>query len=397
MTAASPLRGRYLVHNPGWNAFLRVSDAVLGTLFRAAPGPALTTRPRRLLLAVGGHLGDAIIASAVIPLLREELADIELGIVLGSWAAPALRGHPHLRWSHTIDHWHTNRSAEARPAKWRRYRRSRRRALEEIRAVGYDAAVDLYSFYPNVAGLLWRAGIPVRAGFTSGGYGPLYTHRLDWAHVGRHTAEQHVALLRTLFPRLGERAELRYDLPPVPAEARARVAALLSTEGIAAGEYVVLHMGTGASLREWPRESWRQLARALVGEGYRLVFTGVGAAEREAVRAVTDGLTEYTDLCDRLDWEGFREVLASAQLLVCGETAAMHVAAGMGIPCVVTMTGTAGPAQWRPLGSSSSVLVNPVPCVPCFQKLGCATMACVRGIGVNTVLEAVRARTRVGA
>ncbi len=397
MTAASPLRGRYLVHNPGWNAWLRVSDALLKTVFRSAPGTALTKRPQRLLLGVGGHLGDALIASAVIPLLREELPDTELGVILGSWAAAALDGHPHLRWTHTVDHWHTNRSAEARASKWRRYHHTRQRALEEIRAVGYDAAVDLYSFYPNVAGLLWRAGIPVRAGFTSGGYGPLYTHRLDWAHVGWHTAEQHVALLRTLFPRLGEGTELRYDLPPVPADVRARVAALLRGEGITAGEYVVLHMGTGASLREWPRESWRRLARALVADGYRLVFTGVGAAERAAIREVTDGLAECTDVCDRLDWHSFREMLASAQLLVCGETSAMHVAAAMGVPCVVTMTGTAGPAQWRPLGSTSSVLINPVPCAPCFQKRGCATMACVRGIGVQTVLDAVRARTRVGA
>jgi ADP-heptose:LPS heptosyltransferase len=394
-SAATPLRGRYLVKNPAWNAFLRVSDAVLAAVVRSEPGRAPAVYPRRVLLGVGGHLGDAIIASSVIPLLRAAVPDVQLGVVAGSWAVPAVEGHPHLRWIHTVDHWKTNRSPDSRLRKWRRYRRSRARALAEIREVGYDAAVDLYSFYPNMAGLLWEAGIPLRAGYTSGGYGPLYTHPLDWSQVGRHTAEQHLTLLRTLFPGIGEGLAMRYDLPPVPAAARERVAALLRAEGLAPGEYVAVHMGTGAPLREWPREKWLELVRVLVADGHRLIFTGVGPTEHAAVRHVIDGLPGCVDLCDCLDWHSFRQVLASARLVVCVETAAMHVAAAMGTPCVVTMTGMTGPTQWCPLGETSTVLVNPVPCVPCFRKHGCATMACVRDIGVDTVLRAVRGR--VGA
>jgi heptosyltransferase-3 len=103
------------------------------------------------------------------------------------------------------------------------------------------------------------------------------------------------------------------------------------------------------------------------------------------------------DLCGQLDWRSFSQLLACAQLLIGVDTAAVHVAAAMGTPCVVVTTGMSDPAQWRPLGERASVLVNAVPCLPCFQKHGCESMACIRGLGVHTVLEAARRHMRVTA
>jgi ADP-heptose:LPS heptosyltransferase len=389
---ASPLRGRFLVHNPTWSTFLRLADLLLAAVPRRGIAPSLG-EPRRVLLALGGHLGDAVIATTAIALVRQALPAAEIGVVLGSWAKPALEGHPRLRWIHTVDHWKSNRSAASRPAKWLRYRASRAHALREIRAVGYDAAVDLYMYYPNMAGLLWRAGIPVRVGYTSGGYGPLYTHPVDWSDGEDHTAEQQARLLRVLLPALGDTLA-RYELPPVPEDARQRVEAVLREAGLQPSGYIVVHMGPGSRLREWPAAKWRQLAEWLTADGHRLAFTGSGDEQARRIAEVTRDVRGCVDLCNRLTWQEFVHVVACAELLVGVETVAAHVAAAVMTPCVAIWSGIGRLSHWRPRGGECTVLMSPVPCAPCFRSRGCSAMSCVRDVSVDAVLEAVHSHLR---
>jgi ADP-heptose:LPS heptosyltransferase len=390
---ASPLRGRYLVQNRPWNAFLGVADRLLAAFVQPDRTRSFG-EPRRVLLAVGGHLGDAVIATSAIAYLRRALPAAEIGMVLGSWARPAVEGHPDLRWIHTLDHWKLNRTAGSLAAKWVRYRDTRHRAVREIRAVGYDAAVDLYMLYPNMAWLLWRAGIPVRIGYTSGGYGPLYTHALGWSDAERHTAEQQASLLRVLAPGKTETRASRYHLPPIPTAARRSAQNVLRDAGFVPGEYIVFHMGSGSAIREWPREKWRQLAQRLTADGHRLAFTGTGVDQEQQVAEVMHGLLGCVNLSGRLGWQEFVHVLSCAKLVVSVETVAAHVAAAVGTPCVALWTGMTRLAYWRPLGSQVTVLTHPVSCAPCFRSRGCETMACVRDIEVDSVLQAVRPNLR---
>jgi lipopolysaccharide heptosyltransferase II len=341
----SPLRGRYLVRNRLWNAHLRVADSVLSTVVRSSR--AAGREPRRVLLAVGGHLGDAVIATSAIALLRRALPAAEIGVVLGSWARVAVEGHSELRWIHTVDHWKINRSGASLAKRWLHDRRTRRQALREIRAVGYDAAVDLDIYYPNMAGLLWRAGIPVRIGYTSGGYGPLYTDPVDWSDGELHTTEQQALLLRRLAPALGDTAALSYHVPEVPFAARHRAESALRAAGVAAGDYLVVHMGSGSPLREWPREKWRDLAERLTADGHCLVFTGSGDPQRQAADDVIRGLRQCTNLCEHLGWHEFIHVVKCAKVVVCVETVASHVASAVGTPCVALWTGITRLSHWR--------------------------------------------------
>jgi ADP-heptose:LPS heptosyltransferase len=389
----SPLRGRYLVHNPGWNAFLGLADRLLA-VGTSTESPPIPREPRRVLLAVGGHLGDAVIVTSAVALLRRGLPQAEIGIVLGSWARAAIDGHPGVRWIHTVDHWKGNRSPTSLAKKWMRYRATTRRALKEIRGVGYDVAVDLYMYYPNMATLLWRAGIPVRVGYTSGGYGPLYTHPVDWQDSEEHTAEQQAKMLRVLVPALADTPVGGYELAPVAATAERQAGTVLSANGLQRGEYVVVHIGSGSPLREWPASKWRELAKRLTAEGYRLAFTGSGDEQARAIAQVTQGLRGCADLCNRLRWPEFVSVVAGAALLVGVETVAAHVAAAVGTPSVALWTGIGRLSHWRPLAAQCTVLMSAVPCAPCFRSRGCSAMACVRDVTVDTVLDAVRARVQ---
>ena len=389
--SGTPLRGRYLVRNPAWNAWLRANDYVMDLVAptRTAKQPET---PRRILLAVGGHLGDAVIATSIIAPLRTAIPNVEIGVLCGSWSVPVFTTHPAILTVHAVDHWKLARSSRSLPARWNLARRMRAKAIAEIRAAGYDAAIDFSAYFPNSARLLWRAGVPVRVGFTSAGDGVLYTHPVEWT-AGRHVTGDHVALLRTILPHIPAMPSLRYDVPEPGAAAAAAAERSLARAGITPGDYVVVHAGAGVARKEWPLAKWRALIQEITTRGrggLRVVLTGAGAQQATLTRALSEGMTggAVVDLCDQLGWEEFRSVIARARLVISVDTVAMHLAAAAGTPCVALMTAMDDPQRWRPLGEEVTLLTTPVPCAPCYRSRGCAPMSCIRDLTPDAVLAA---------
>ena len=396
----NPLTGRYLVKNSGWTIYLRCCDAVLSATIPKRAATA-SRAPRRVLLAVGGHIGDAVISTATLALLKREHPELDIGVVAASWAAPVFDGHPDVARLHVLDHWKFDRSRRPLATKVARHRRTLSTALREIRSARYDAAIDLYAYYPNMAWLLWRAGIPVRAGYRSGGYGPLYTHAVEWTPTKDHTAMQQARLAALVFPSIDPAHANRYALPPVPLDVAQGTDEMLLDLGLSEGAFAVLHMGVGSKLREWPRAKWREAARALRASGVPVVLTGAGPDEiRDAGELAAE--CGCTNLAGRLSWHSFVHVIAKSRVVVAPETVAGHVAAAVGTPCVSLYTGMGNVEHWRPLSSDCSLLMHDVPCAPCYRRRGCGTMDCIRGIDTQVVISAAmraspRRRTDVGA
>jgi ADP-heptose:LPS heptosyltransferase len=288
-----------------------------------------------------------------------------------------------------VDHWKLSRARASFIARWKTTRRTAGLALREIRDARYDAAIDTAAYYPNFARIVWRAGIPTRVGFTSGGEGPLYTHPVPWTE-GRHAARDALALLRELAPGYDDGGDLSYDLSAVAPDGRARVEALLARAGTRPGDYVVLHAGAGHPRKEWPIDRWRSVARSLADAGVPLVLTGAGSEQLRAADELERAVPEALNLSDRLTWPEFRAVIAGARLLLSVDTVAMHLAGASGVPCVALMTGIDRPERWNPLGGHATILTAPVPCAPCFRSRGCGEMSCVRDIDVDRVLAAAR-------
>ncbi|MEW6488308.1 MAG: glycosyltransferase family 9 protein [Thermodesulfobacteriota bacterium] len=376
----SPTRRGYLIQNPTWNAVFRAMDGLLA----ACLGQPRATRigpPRRILLSNGAHLGDVVISTAVLPVLRSAFPEAEIGFLAGSWSEPVLRGHPLVARTHRVDHWRAIREPMAPAAKLRRYLSTRRRALAELRAARYDVAVELYSYFPNQIALLWQAGIPVRVGYASSGFGPLLTHALPFEHKGLHEAQYQLRLLEVLPLPAGSPERLAMVLrDPLP-EGVADVSRVLEALPRPFAPYRVLHMGTsGSRRREWPPERWRVLAERLVAQGCQLLFTGLGEHEAQLAREAARGLPGCANACDRLGWEGFLAALRGAEVVYSAETSAGHIAAAYGVPVVTIRGAMHDPARWSPRGEACAVATHPVPCAPCHRREGCEGMECLREV-----------------
>jgi ADP-heptose:LPS heptosyltransferase len=322
-----------------------------------------------------------VLSTAIVPALKEALPGVRIGMLVGSWSAPVVRNHPLLDWVHTVDHWKLSRAPTSHPQKFLAYWRTRRKALREIRELGYDCAVDLYFYAPNAITLLWQAGIPQRIGYTSGGFGPLLTCRRDFVLKNRSVVDYYLDLARLVPGADGICTETALpSLPRVPVD---------TTALAGGGKYIVLHLGSGLPLKEWPCGSWIELVRLLSAFGHRLVFTGSGAREREMVATAAAYAVSGVDLCDRLKWHEFVEVIASASLLVSVDSVAGHIAAAVRTPALVIGNGINNAFLWKPVGSLSQVVMKSMHCAPCYRRNGCAAMTCIRDVGAPQVLGRV--------
>lgn len=382
---ASPLRRGYLVHNAALNRVLRSVDTVLGWLrprrqrSAAAAGSGV---PRRILLSQPGHLGDVVNALALIAPLRDAAPGCELGFLVSSWSAMVLHDHPDVAHVHVFDNALLNRERG-----WRRrialHRATRSSALSEIRRVGYDAALELSFNFPNNIALLHAAGIAKRAGWTSGGFGPLLTHPLPWPHCpGWHVTRYHQALLEHLFARPFDGAAFALERVRLPS------AAAQSLAGVPEGDYTVVHLGSGGPLKAWPLHLWAALVSRLREEGRVLVFTGAGVDEEAAVRALCNGRANCVDLCGRLGWQEFVAVVGGACLVVGVDSAVGHVAATFATPSVTIYHGMTDRALYQPRSNRNRAVSREVPCAPCYRSRGCPSMDCIRTVPAEAVLEA---------
>lgn len=181
----------------------------------------------------------------------------------------------------------------------------------------------------------------------------------------------------------------RYTLHPSAADA-AHADAVWARLGVAPGEPVVgLNTGAGRGFanKSWPPQRFAALARRLLARGAVRVALLGGADERStnaALAAATPGLLNTGAEHSELE---FAAVVSRCQVVVSGDTMAMHVAIAAGVPCV-TLFGPTCP-QEIDLFDRGERIVTSLPCSPCYKRRCSLSPNCMDDIDVERVLEAV--------
>lgn len=379
------MRGRYLLRDPKKaRAF-----ALMDTLLSLAPGPrrAAPEHPKRILVANWAHLGDVLTTMGAIRTLREWFPDAAVDMLVGKWGRPAADGSGLVDALHMIDHPLLDRSVTSRRTKLQRYRETRAMALPAIRAARYDVGIDFYPYFPPAHPLFRQAGIPVRIGFDSGGFGPLLTHPVRWPDAQEPIAEHYGRLLAAAWPSLTIRADgLRPQMKRGQAGA---LPAMLHPDT----PYIVLHPGAGSPVRNWPVEHWATLLNMLgddpIIRDRKIVITGGGQRDEAVAAELAAVAPAARNLAGKIDWNEFVATIAGADLVVCPDTVTSHLAAMFDRPLVCLFSGTVKIAQWGPYSPGAIVLAQDLPCAPC-NRWGCEAMTCIRGTRPEQVLQAMR-------
>ena len=363
------MRRHYLVRSNKALAFLSATDTVLRIFAAGCTAAHPPNEPRRILVANWAHIGDVLTSLPTLRALREKFPSATIDMIVsraGRVAAEQSGLCDHL---HTIDHFVLNRSNRPRLSKLRVYLEDRRRFLRAAARQGYDVAIDLYPYFPPAAPLFRQAGIPVRCGFTSGGYGPLLTHPVTWTYQDKPIGQYGHDLIAAVWPDwIGPTRWLPPHRPRLTVSPSSDDGFPIETP------YIVVHVGTGASYREWPEANWIRLVNLWGSQAPLLVFCGKGAEEGARARRIADhaGHGRAMIFLDR-EWDELTSLLAGAAGLVCLESSAGHLAAAFSLPTVAIYSGTNEHRLWGPDNVNARVLSAPTGCAPCHR--GCDAMA----------------------
>jgi ADP-heptose:LPS heptosyltransferase len=378
------MRNGYLVRSNKAVAVLRTIDVVLNVFLPNYKRTRPSLEPKRILVSNWAHLGDVITSLPTLRCLRESFPAARIDVLVGSGSRVVLEGSGLCDRIHTLDHFLMDRSNDSRQVKIRRYLRDRRRFLTAAKSEQYEIGIDLYPFFPPASPLFWAARIPVRCGFTSGGFGPLLTHPTPWVYKDKPMTQYGKELISAVWPELntvtsrfapyypnGDELVLpRHLEPPDP-------------------HYVVMHIGAGASWKEWPEANWCSLIAAWPRTGPLLIIAGNGPEEEARARRIAASSPQTPSvLFVNNRWNDFVALLAGAAGLICLESSGSHVAAAFSIPTVAIYSGTNEHRLWAPDSSSTRILTAPTACAPC-HRTGCDAMACIRGVTPDDVLAAI--------
>ena len=372
-----PMRGKYLVRNRYLFLILFITDFFIKIATSLAPRRKIDLKKiESILVCNGAQLGDVLLSSIILPGVRKKFPFAKIGFLTGSWSGEVVKNSPYIDEVYYTDHWKLYRGGRSGLKSFLMYWSSFFSLANKIRKAHYSLALDLYFFYPNSSLLLWLSGVPFRIGYTSGGFGSLYTHSLEWVDDKDHVVDYFKQLASIL------------DITVVAADLKEFSVAIQSPQNSNSlpFRYVVIHPGTSLISREWPISKWIELTNFFQTHNVQVVITGKGSHEMDIAQKIIAETDWGINLVNQITIAELVSVIKGSSLMIGVESFAGHLAAGLNVPFVVLKTGITS-QQWAPYGSSGVVLTNPLPCAPCYQGNGCADMLCIKGVCVRDVID----------
>jgi heptosyltransferase-2/heptosyltransferase-3 len=311
--------------------------------------------PRRVLVVDLDNLGDLLLATPAIRALRRRFPDATLDALVTEYAAPALRGNPHIDEILTCD-----KAVAVGPV------RSRIHLAWRLRRRRYDLGVILEAHW-GFAGfaeiLLAAAGVPRRIGRDLGKYHDLLTDRVPVRQ--QHWVDTYldvVGLVDAAADGRGMDAVIRAeDVEAVDTWARAH--------NLTRAAPLVLFPGGNQHLisRRWGVRGFAAVGDALAGRLAAPVIL-IGGPQDAGLINDLRGLMRAPSVpaTGALSWGATGALLRGCRLFITNDSGPLHLAAAVGAPTVAVF-GPTDPTVFGPRDAPHAVVRAALPCSPCIR------------------------------
>jgi heptosyltransferase-1 len=316
----------------------------------AMPLPA---DPQRILIIRPSALGDVCRTVPVVVSLRRRYRQSQIDWLVQDAFAAAIEAHPDLSDIVTFPrarfaHWWRSPARLLELMRWIRNLQQRR----------YDLVLDCQGL--GRSGLMsWLTGAPQRVGLRSARELAWlgYTLRVEApeAHGEMHTVDEMLLLIEALG--IEPRRDMRlYVSPPHQQWWTQRQHSL----GIVGQSYAVLAPSSRWPGKNWPIERFIELIEPLQMRGFARVVVIGATSELEQTRPLIDATTSLSepvviDLVGQSSIGQTMAVVAGADLVIANDSAPLHIAVGLGRPCV-GLFGPTDPARVGPYRMEHAVV-----------------------------------------
>ncbi|MEW6739060.1 MAG: glycosyltransferase family 9 protein [Nitrospirota bacterium] len=304
------------------------------------------------------NIGDLICTTPAIHAVREKYPDAKIGILVNTYNADAVRNNP------DINEIYVYEKAKHVPDKnkfsvwWNNLK-----VLLRIRKEQYDVAIGCGSYSPSLARYTFMTGALARIGYL-----PKSVDKSKSYNIPLYEPEKHLHEVERTFhllsplgingmpPRIGVFPE---------GEETQKIRDFLSSAGIKNGKpLIAFHISSRRPENRWPADRFIELARLIISryDANILLLWSPGSEKNpyhpgddENAKVIANSVKTGIIACKTTQLIELIAALSLADIVVCCDGGAMHIAAALGKP-IVTIWGSTNPVIWRPWGVKHMIL-----------------------------------------
>lgn len=339
------------------------------------------TNPGRILVFQTAFLGDVILTTPMLQLLKERFPASTIDVVTTPAAAPFLVNHPAV--------------SSVIPYDKRRSQKGLRGILAMaivLRERRYDLAVVPHRSF-RTAVIMTLSRIPRTITFDTSAGSRLYHERVVYDKT-KHETERDIALLAPLG--ITSPGNVLPTLHPSEADIRSVSTFLFEREILEQHPMVAIAPGSVWNTKRWPAERFAALALALAEDGFEVMVIGgnddvaAGTTIRESAKH-----KKVHDVTGKLSLMQSAELLRRCRALVTNDSAPLHMGVAMRTPVVAVFGATVPAFGFGPIGPYDRVVeIQGLSCRPCAihggKECPIRTFVCMKNIDAGMVHAAVK-------
>ena len=338
---------------------------LLRTLAFFRPYRFPTPHVERILVIRPDHIGDVLLVTPALRLLRQAFPDSEITALVGPWSEAVLADNPHVDRIRTCRFPGFDRN---QPQQGLRAYTQLRREAARLRAEEFQLALNLRADFWWGAALAAFAGIPYVWGFNVPECAPFLTHALP-VQPDEHQAAANLRLVRaaaTVGSPVGEiGTHLEFDCTHDDAQAAEEL--LRAANVYADATLVAIHPGSGALIKNWAASGWHTVGNELAQDDHVNFLVSYGPTERDLAQEVAAALPQgRTVLVGETSLGVLAALYARCSLVMGPDSGPLHLAVAVGAPSV-TLYGASDPVRFGPWGPAvrHRTVTSSIPCRHC--------------------------------
>ncbi|MBI2564771.1 lipopolysaccharide heptosyltransferase II [Candidatus Woesearchaeota archaeon] len=319
----------------------------LGNLFFKPFISHKISSPKKILLFKSGAIGDVLMTTPLIRVLRKKYPETIIDYLTGNWSAKVLQNNPYLNnvFSMPDESFHAKNPF------------NKIRLLIKIKKQKYDTAFILdKSWLANL--FILATGISQRIGFNRFGEGFSNNYNVNYGVI-KHEIEYYLELLKAF--NLTEK-NTKLDLFPLKTDLE--FAHLFIKKNKLEKKTIIGVIPGGAhnpgrdydKTRIWPKENYVELIKKLQNKHTIFLFGGNNDKKlHEDIKARLDHHKNIYDFAGKTSIYQTAALINYCKKIICNDSGPMHIAASMNKP-VITIFGCTHPKRKAPLTKGSKAI-----------------------------------------
>jgi len=323
----------------------------------------------RILLVRLGAIGDVLMASPVVEVLREAYPHAYIAWLVEPLAAPFVRCNPYV--DEVI--------VAERKAAWQRmlrewkllpFLREARAFGQQLRARKFDIAIDCQGLLKSGM-FAYLSGAPRRIGFIPSREGNrlFLTEPIERPSHPTRITQTYLSMLSAL----GLPVAARRPVLPIPAPEREAAQAFLQSNGLADRRYVACCISTSRPQKDWIWSRWGELADLFwERDGLRTVFVGGPERRVDTLRLVESAASHPISAVGHTNLLQSAAIVQDATVVVGCDTGLTYAGLATDTP-TVALYGSTDPT-WLAEEPYMALCFHPMHCSPCHRRPRCKTL-----------------------